>query len=112
MSGTSTDLETRRLAALREHVVAQAMADAEARLGELSLEEAVVLVCAYEEEGAIGERRPPRCTLVITTTPERETPLSRADVPIRQASSSSSYRSTVAACWQRRRIEPRLGVLL
>jgi glycosyltransferase involved in cell wall biosynthesis len=55
MSGTSTDLETRRLAALREHVVAQAMADAEARLGELSLEEAVVLVCAYEEEGAIGD---------------------------------------------------------
>jgi glycosyltransferase involved in cell wall biosynthesis len=55
MSGKSTDLETRRLAALREHVVAQALAEAEQRLGELSLEEAVVLVCAYEEEGAIGD---------------------------------------------------------
>jgi glycosyltransferase involved in cell wall biosynthesis len=52
---TSTDLETRRLAALRRHVVAEAMADAERRFGDTALTEAVVLVCAYEEEGAIGD---------------------------------------------------------
>jgi glycosyltransferase involved in cell wall biosynthesis len=55
MTAKSTDLEARRLAALREHVVAEAMADAEQRLGDLTLTEAVVLVCAYEEEGAIGD---------------------------------------------------------
>jgi glycosyltransferase involved in cell wall biosynthesis len=55
MTAKSTDLEARRLAALRQHVVAQAMADAEARFGDLTLTDAVVLVCAYEEEGAIGD---------------------------------------------------------
>jgi glycosyltransferase involved in cell wall biosynthesis len=55
MSQKTTDLESRRLAALRAHVVGEAMADAERRLGEVRLTEAVVLVCAYEEEGAIGD---------------------------------------------------------
>ncbi len=55
MSDKSTDLEAKRLDALRQHVVAEAMADAERRFGELKLHEAVVLVCAYEEEGAIGD---------------------------------------------------------
>src|SRR5579872_1969639 len=31
------------------------MADAEARFGDVQLGDAVVLVCAYEEEGAIGD---------------------------------------------------------
>jgi glycosyltransferase involved in cell wall biosynthesis len=55
MSKKTTDLESRRLAALRTHVVGEAMADAERRFGEVRLTEAVVLVCAYEEEGAIGD---------------------------------------------------------
>lgn len=55
MSAKSTDLETRRLAALRAHVIDQAMSAADARYGEAPLTEAVVLVCAYEEEGAIGD---------------------------------------------------------
>jgi glycosyltransferase involved in cell wall biosynthesis len=55
MSAKSTDLESRRLAALRAHVVQEAMTAAEARLGEVQLHDAVVLVCAYEEEGAIGD---------------------------------------------------------
>ena len=62
MAGT-VDLEARRLAALREHVVAEAMADTESRYGDLQLHEAVVLVCAYEEEGAIGD--------VLAKIPER-----------------------------------------
>jgi glycosyltransferase involved in cell wall biosynthesis len=55
MSTKSTDLESRRLAALREHVIAEALADLERRHGDAPLHEAVVLVCAYEEEGAIGD---------------------------------------------------------
>jgi glycosyltransferase involved in cell wall biosynthesis len=55
MSAKSTDLESRRLSALREHVITQALADAEQRNGAASLTDAVVLVCAYEEEGAIGD---------------------------------------------------------
>jgi glycosyltransferase involved in cell wall biosynthesis len=55
MAAKSSDLESRRLAALREHVVAEAMAAADARYGDVRLTDAVVLVCAYEEEGAIGD---------------------------------------------------------
>ncbi len=55
MAAKTVDLEHRRLAALREHVVNEAMADLERRHGEAQLHEAVVLVCAYEEEGAIGD---------------------------------------------------------
>jgi len=55
MSARSTDLETRRLAALRAHVIGEAIAGAEARYGDARLTDAVVLVCAYEEEGAIGD---------------------------------------------------------
>jgi glycosyltransferase involved in cell wall biosynthesis len=55
MSAKSTDLESRRLAAMREHVIGEAMADLERRHPDVTLHEAVVLVCAYEEEGAIGD---------------------------------------------------------
>ena len=55
MSAKSTDLESRRLAALREHVIGEALAATERRHGPAPLTEAVVLVCAYEEEGAIGD---------------------------------------------------------
>ncbi len=55
MTKKSTDLESRRLGALRAHVVGEAMADVERRFGDVKLNEAVVLVCAYEEEGAIGD---------------------------------------------------------
>lgn len=55
MAAKKLDLEGRRLTALREHVVREAMEDLERRFGDVSLGEAVVLVCAYEEEGAIGD---------------------------------------------------------
>jgi glycosyltransferase involved in cell wall biosynthesis len=55
MSSKSNDLEARRLTALRGHVVAEATTDAESRFGDITLTDAVVLVCAYEEEGAIGD---------------------------------------------------------
>jgi glycosyltransferase involved in cell wall biosynthesis len=55
MSTKSADLESRRLAALREHVIAGALADLDRRHGDLRFGDAVVLVCAYEEEGAIGD---------------------------------------------------------
>jgi len=55
MSAGKPDLETRRIAALRRHVIAEALADLERREGDVKLNEAVVLVCAYEEEGAIGD---------------------------------------------------------
>jgi glycosyltransferase involved in cell wall biosynthesis len=55
MTPTHTDLETRRITALRRHVIGQALSDLEERAGKVELTEAVVLVCAYEEEGAIGD---------------------------------------------------------
>ena len=55
MNASLTDLEARRIAALRRHVITEAMEDLEARFGEVALTEAAVLVCAYEEEGAIGD---------------------------------------------------------
>jgi len=55
MSAKSNDLESRRLAKLRAHVIEEALEDAQARMGDVRLSEAVVLVCAYEEEGAIGD---------------------------------------------------------
>jgi len=55
MSPSKSDLESRRIGALRRHVIAEALGDLEARQGDVKLTEAVVLICAYEEEGAIGD---------------------------------------------------------
>jgi glycosyltransferase involved in cell wall biosynthesis len=55
MAAKSTDLESRRLAALRRHIIGEALEDVAARHGDVRLNDAVVLICAYEEEGAIGD---------------------------------------------------------
>lgn len=55
MTAKAADLETRRIEALRRHVIEEALADFEAREGDVQLTEAVALVCAYEEEGAIAD---------------------------------------------------------
>jgi len=55
MTAKQTTLEARRIAAMRRHVITGALADVEARLGDVQLTDAVALVCAYEEEGAIGD---------------------------------------------------------
>jgi glycosyltransferase involved in cell wall biosynthesis len=55
MTPKHTDLESRRIAGLRRHVIGEALKDVETRFGDVTLNEAVVLVCAYEEEGAIGD---------------------------------------------------------
>lgn len=49
------DLATRRLAELRRGVIEQARADFDARYPGLELPPAVGLICAYEEEGCIGD---------------------------------------------------------
>ena len=52
---TKDDLANRRLADMRSAVIAQARADFDARYPGLRLPPAVGLVCAYEEEGNIGD---------------------------------------------------------
>ena len=50
------DLEHRRLASLRRYVIAEARDDFEERYGaDVTFPRAVALICAYEEEGAIGD---------------------------------------------------------
>ena len=52
---TKDDLANRRLADMRSAVIAQARADFNARYPGLRLPPAVGLICAYEEEGNIGD---------------------------------------------------------
>ena len=53
---TSQDLESRRLATLRRYVIDEARQDFDARYGaQLRFPRAVALICAFEEEGAIGD---------------------------------------------------------
>jgi glycosyltransferase involved in cell wall biosynthesis len=52
----SNDLETRRLASLRRYVIGEARADFDERYGaDLRFPRTVALICAFEEEGAIGD---------------------------------------------------------
>jgi len=52
----ANDLEGRRLATLRRYVVEEARRDFDERYGaDLQLPRAVALICAYEEQGAIGD---------------------------------------------------------
>jgi glycosyltransferase involved in cell wall biosynthesis len=52
----ATDLEARRLATLRRYVIDEARADFDQRYGaDLRFPRAVALICAYEEEGCIGD---------------------------------------------------------
>ena len=55
MSSKATSLQARRVASLRHHVITEALAAFDAQEPNFAPSEAVVLVCAYEEEGAIGE---------------------------------------------------------
>jgi glycosyltransferase involved in cell wall biosynthesis len=55
MSSKATSLQARRVASLRHHVITEALATFDAQEPNFSAGDAVVLVCAYEEEGAIGE---------------------------------------------------------
>jgi glycosyltransferase involved in cell wall biosynthesis len=51
----SQDLEARRLASLRQHVINEARQAFDERYPDLELSGSVALICAYEEEGAIGD---------------------------------------------------------
>ena len=52
----SNDLEARRLKSLREFVIGEARQDFDERYGkDFEFPAAVALICAYEEEGAIGD---------------------------------------------------------
>ncbi len=52
---SSNSLEARDLAALRQSVIEQARLDFDNRYPHLEFPPAVALICAYEEEGAIGD---------------------------------------------------------
>ena len=65
------NLEADRLASLRRHVIAAAMTDFDDRYPDLRFTAAVGLICAYEEEGNIGDvlaKMPSEaCGLPVTT---------------------------------------------
>jgi len=52
---SSDDLEAQRLSSLPTHVIAEARAGFDARYPNVRFPDAVALICAYEEEGNIGD---------------------------------------------------------